>query len=197
MTSDERFAKTHLPFHLWEDNIKKHPEVKIIQTLRNPKDTLVSYYHHSQSDLLQGYFNGSWDDYFSLIEKKQLAWGDYFDHIVPWYQFNKNRENSLIIKYEDMKKDHKGHVIKIADFLGHNITEYILSVIVHETSFNEMFLKYKACPLPGWHPERDPFVRKGQVGGWVNYFTAEQGNFIDEKCKEYLEPIGISFSTNT
>ena len=47
-----RVFKCHLQHQLWEPNLDKNPNVKIIQTTRNPKDTLVSYYHHFRLSLL-------------------------------------------------------------------------------------------------------------------------------------------------
>ena len=38
-----RVIKTHLPASVWEDNLQKNPNVKIINVIRNPKDTFVSY----------------------------------------------------------------------------------------------------------------------------------------------------------
>ena len=35
-----RFMKTHLPFELWKSQLEKHPNLKVIQTLRNPKDNV-------------------------------------------------------------------------------------------------------------------------------------------------------------
>ncbi len=43
-----RYLKTHLPLDFWKHNIDKHPELKMIMTIRNPKDVLVSYYHFYQ-----------------------------------------------------------------------------------------------------------------------------------------------------
>ena len=86
-----RFMKTHLPFELWEKQLKKHPNLRVIQTIRNPKDTLVSYYHHYRSDPTMGAFNGTWDQFFKLFKEKKLPWGDYFQHNAAWYRFNKNK----------------------------------------------------------------------------------------------------------
>ena len=76
-----RYYKSHLPFSLWRKNIEKHPDIKIIQTIRNPKDTLVSFYHHYRSDGAGGAFNGTWDQYFERFRGRKLIWGD----LIPSY----------------------------------------------------------------------------------------------------------------
>ena len=37
------------------------------------------------------------------------------------------------------------------------------------------------------------FLRKGEVGDWRNYFSAEQSAAMDHKCKEKLKDTGIEF----
>ena len=189
-----RYMKTHLPHELWKKQLAKHPNLKVIQTMRNPKDTLVSFYHHARSDSTMGAFNGTWDQYFQLFKEKKLPWGDYFEHNAAWYKFNQNRDNSLILRYEEMKKDTKAHVVKIAKFIGHDISDKVADLTVEKSqvktvskTFTEMFSDSV------WKKERSPFVRKGEVGDWVNYFSKEQVDYVDAKYKEYLEPLGIVF----
>ena len=62
-----RFMKTHLPYEVLKSQLEKHPNVRIIQTLRNPRDALVSYYHHLRGDCQLGAFHGSWDQFFELF----------------------------------------------------------------------------------------------------------------------------------
>ena len=77
-----RVIKTHLPASVWKDNLRKNPNVKIINVIRNPKDTIVSYYHHYKNDPPIGLFTGSFNDFFELAIKGQVCWGDIFDHYV-------------------------------------------------------------------------------------------------------------------
>ena len=98
-----RVFKCHMMYKLWKPNLDKHPTVKIIETTRNSKDTLVSFYHHFRSDGMLGGFNGTWDQYFEWVKQKRLPWGDLFEHTAEWYEYNKNRPNSLVVKYEDIK----------------------------------------------------------------------------------------------
>ena len=37
------------------------------------------------------------------------------------------------------------------------------------------------------------FVRKGQIGDWVNYFSDEQAAFVDEQLLEKLQDTGLQF----
>ena len=194
-----RFMKTHLPYELWKDQLEKYPHVRVIQNIRNPKDTLVSYYHHFRSSGQLGAFHGTWDQYFELfVQKRLLPWGDYFEHNADWYNFNKNRNESLILVYEDMKKSHRDHVIKIAKFLGYDLSDKVIDLIVEKSSFKDMskIINDKMHKAPNWKSERSEFVRKGQVGDWVNYFTEEQKEFVDAKYKEYLKPLGLNFDEN-
>ena len=131
--SPPRFLKTHLLFQLWKEKLNRHPDLKIIQTIRNPKDALVSYYHHLSSDGQLGGFNGTWDQFFEVYRQKRLPWGDFFEHNAQWYEFNKERKNSLILVYEEMHKDPKAHVAKIAKFMGHEISDEIIDHIVENS----------------------------------------------------------------
>ena len=38
-----RYMKTHIPYQIWQKQLEKHPDLKVIQVIRNPNDTLVSY----------------------------------------------------------------------------------------------------------------------------------------------------------
>ena len=189
-----RILKTHLPYDLWKDNLDKHPNMKVVLTLRNPKDTLVSQFHHYRSAEMLGAFNGTWDQFFELFKAKKLAWGDYFEVNAGWYKFNKDRANSLILKYEDMQKDHRGHVIKIANFMGFELPGEAVDQIVEATTVKMMSPKFaKMLKGTAWIEERSSFIRKGIVGDWVNYFTQEQSGYVDAETKVFLEPLGISF----
>lgn len=189
-----RFGNTHLPFDLWEKPLSQNPNVKVILVVRNPKDALVSYFHHMSSDGHHGEFTGTWNQYFELVQQGRLDWGDFFDFHVDWYKFCKGRKNSLILTFENMKRDHRSHVIKIAQFLGYNLPEDVVDHIVARSTVEQMQVDirevFKGFTL--WNPEKN-FVRKGQVGDWVNYFTKEQSEYIDAKCRQYLDPLGLTF----
>ena len=190
----DRIVKTHLPLRYWKNQLDNQPSVKVIQILRNPKDLLVSYYKYYCIYKAFGPFSGSWDDFFELFKNKQLVNGDYFDHQVDWFRYNKSRENSLIIFYEDMKNDLKGHVRKFAKFLNKNISEKVLSLITKRTTFSSMRtdpkLRIGSSLLEG------EFMANGKVGSWRDYFSDEQSADIDAKCSNVVQDVGLEFKFN-
>ena len=195
-----RVIKTHLPASVWKDNLQKNHNLKIINVIRNPNDTFVSYYHQFKNDPSIGLFTGSFNDFFQLAKNGKVCWGDIFDHYVGWYNFLEKRESSLILKYEDMKKGLAGNVKKISSFLNYDLSEEALDAIVEKATFKNMKKDPKLNQT--WDAEsaedEEKFanLRKGVVGDWENYFSEEQTQFIDAKCKENLEPIGLRFDFN-
>ena len=192
-----RFMQTHLPCQLWKTALEKCPELKIIRTIRNPKDTLVSYFHHMKNDEIMGGFNGSWDQFFQLFKDEKLPYGDFFEVNAEWFKFLQNRKNILVLKYEEMKKDHRGHVLKIAQFLDKEISHKVIDIIVQKTTFQNMSKDVNPVvkTYDTWKKDGD-FVRKGEVGDWMNYFSDEQSEYVDCRSEEYLEPLGIQFQYN-
>ncbi len=191
--SPPRCVKTHLPLKLFTKHIQKHPNLRIIQTLRNPKDTLVSFFYHMHTSL--GGFNGTWDQFFQLFKEEKLPFGDFFEFNTEWYQLNKDREASLVLKFEDMKNDPRGHVIKIAKFMGDNLSDAAVDKITEHSHFKVAAPKLNALmhAKTHWRPGKSSFARTGTSGGWKYYFSQEQSKIVDAKFAEYLQPLGLAF----
>ncbi|MDJ0601708.1 MAG: sulfotransferase domain-containing protein [Crocosphaera sp.] len=176
-----RVIKTHLPYQL----TPYHPQAKYIYVARNPFDCAVSFYHHTRGFIKHYDFaDGTFDDFFECFIIGEVDFGDYFDHLVPWYE-HKNDKNVLFFTYETMKTDLKSIIIKIAKFLGDNYikcieNEKILNKIIINSSLENM--KKEQQRWSSKRPENMPsFVRKGEIGDWKNYFSSEQQQRLTEK----------------
>ncbi|KAH6926098.1 hypothetical protein HPB50_014327 [Hyalomma asiaticum] len=104
---------THLP-------IEAFPPVewaKYIYVTRNPYDCAVSYYHFSKGLTPKTFTDVSFERFLSLFLSGKVIYGDYFDHLLPWYE-RRDDDNVLLVTYEQLKEDTKREVLKIADFLG-------------------------------------------------------------------------------
>ncbi|KAL1436969.1 hypothetical protein MTO96_048990 [Rhipicephalus appendiculatus] len=90
---------------------------KYIYVIRNPYDCCVSYYHHCKGLPWYRFTDGSFDDFVDAFVRGKVTYGDYFDHLLSWYD-HRNDPNVLFLTYEDLKKDAPASVLRIADFLG-------------------------------------------------------------------------------
>ena len=193
---EPRTIKTHLPLCYWKDALDKSPDTKVIQTIRNPKDTLVSLYHFCRMNRGLGSFNGTWDQFFEMVENDMMIGSDVFQRNADWYSYNKNRKNSLILIYEDMKKNLRGNIKNISDFLGKGFSDNILDLITEKTTFQNMSkdpnLNMKGM-MPVFNEAKSTFMRKGKVGDWKEYFNDKQNEFMDAKAKQFFDPVGLHF----
>ncbi|XP_077171863.1 sulfotransferase 1C1-like [Paroedura picta] len=191
-----RTLKTHLPVQLlppsfWEQNCK------IIYVARNAKDNAVSFFHfhHMNQGLPEP---GNWDQFLEDFLAEKVIRGSWFDHVRGWWEA-KEKHPILYLFYEDIKEDPAREIQKVAQFLGIELTEPVLKRIVHHTTFESMknnpMANYSSLPSSLLDQTVSPFMRKGTVGNWKEYFTVAQSERLDEICARKLEGSGLFFRT--
>lgn len=200
--------KTHLPYHL----MPMHPQAKYLYVCRNPKDTCVSMYYHTKGFTGYDFADGKFDDFFEVFVTGQTDYGDYFDHVLGWYE-HRNDPNVLFLHYEDMKAQPREGVLRIAEFFDKTYHKLLLenedilqNVIKYSDvksmqdyasrNFTNFFTKQieKEAPdgLRVFHevsqknPSTASFIRKGIVGDWKNHFSPEQNARLEKKILERL-----------
>ena len=129
-----------------------------------------------------------------MVKSNDIVYGDLFEHTAHWYEFNRNRPNSLVLVYEDMKKNLRENVLHIAKFLNKELSDKTIDEIVRLTTFNNMQQneKFNLSTLPNFKPEKSPFMRKGEIGDWLQYFSDEQNAFVEDKGQMF-DPLGLKF----
>ncbi|XP_070560866.1 sulfotransferase 1C4-like isoform X1 [Ptychodera flava] len=187
-----RLLKSHLPYHAFPSQALRK-KCKILYVARNPKDTGVSFFHHIRRSIVRRGYKGSWNDFYKLYVNDKVWYGSWFDHVLTWWQ-HRNDENVLFLKYEDMKKDPRGAVKSIADFLDVSLTEDTIDNIVEFCSFKKM-KENKAVNISLLVGERvkHEFVRKGVVGDWMNFFTVAQNKEYEKIYEERMKGSGLDF----
>jgi len=189
-----RAFKSHSPYRMMAGGPPHTTPAKYIYVVRNPKDIAVSMYHHVKGiEMFQ--YSGTWHHFFQLFISGNVECGLWFDHVLEWWK-HRDAENILFLKYEDMKKDHRGAVKKIAKFIGCDLKEEIVDKIVEQSTFESM----KNNPATNYQqskikrkPSAKKFMRKGMVGDWMNYFTPEQTAEFDAVYSEKMDSSGLHF----
>uniref|UniRef100_A0A8C6Y3N5 Sulfotransferase n=1 Tax=Naja naja TaxID=35670 RepID=A0A8C6Y3N5_NAJNA len=173
-----RTLKTHLPIQLvpktfWMKNCK------FIYVARNPKDCLVSCFHFQRMNKTLPH-PGTWEEYLKIFMAGKVAWGSWFNHVKDWWKA-KDTYHVLYLFYEDLKKEPKREIQKIAQFIGKQLDMATLDKIVHYTSFEVM--KHNHMVNRANVPCRT--LSPTPVGpNWKNHFTVAENERFDE---EYLK----------
>ncbi|XP_028136794.1 sulfotransferase 1 family member D1-like [Diabrotica virgifera virgifera] len=182
-----RCIKSHLPLQLLPVELEQ-TKPKIIYCTRNPNDTCVSFYYHVK--LLHG-FNVTFETFCELFLNGSVIYGDFFDHVSEFWK-KRQDENVLFIQYEQMKKDSRAAIRKIAKFLEKDVTDDDVESLNNFLQFSNM-KENRACNCEvlldkkggkkyfekaGYH-----FIRKGEVGDWKNHMTPE----IEDKFDDYIK----------
>ncbi len=98
------------------ERIKKFfPDVKLIIVLRNPIEKTYSLYRMKSS--YKSLPHKTFEDF--IKDQRYIQRGFYADKLKEWLSFF-NRENVLIMVYEDLKSNPSEYIKKIYNFLGVN-----------------------------------------------------------------------------
>ena len=138
-----RIIKTHFLYQETPYN----KDAKYVYITRNPKDALVSYYYHMKG------FTEIFDCpdvtikvlYDLFVEDNEgLLFNGYFKNVNSWCE-QRHQPNILFFLYENLKRDLRGNVLKIARFLGKDYekdlkatNEEILQKVLEKSSFQSM-----------------------------------------------------------
>ena len=183
--------------------------------MRNPLDTVVSYFHHIKSEVAPEYANTTFDQFVEEFITGKTDWNDYWDHIVSWIEQKSQTDNILYVKYEEMKRDPRNVILKVADFMGFDLSQnpQLLDKIVHESSLdvmkksinesmsslkghnNKFVIPKKMSRLLDLMNQADvmdgfselAFIRKGIIGDYKNHLNGDQEARIKKKSLERFQ----------
>ncbi|KAL1474887.1 hypothetical protein MTO96_037694 [Rhipicephalus appendiculatus] len=91
-------------------------DAKYVYVARNPWDCCVSFYHHVSNLSPFRFEDGTFDEFLDSFLRGDFGYGDYFDHLLAGYSL-KEEPNVLFVTYEQLKRDTRSVVLRLAYFL--------------------------------------------------------------------------------
>jgi Sulfotransferase domain len=143
---------------------------KVLYLVRDPRDVVVSYYHHHLRGRLipEGY---PIEEYVARFLAGRLdPYGSWNEHVGSWLGARERDPGFLLVRYEDLSAAPQQGLRRVADFLGLRPSEAALDLACERSSFEAMrrLERFQAETAGTLSPVRvqQPFVRSGTVGGW-------------------------------
>ncbi|XP_033124028.1 amine sulfotransferase-like isoform X2 [Anneissia japonica] len=180
--------------HLHEELLPKaalNGKAKIVFVIRNPKDSVVSYFHFAQPFRYAEEFD-TWEGFLKCFMSEGMPGRSWFNYNLTYWK-HRNEKNFYWTTYENMKLDIRSVIEDVASFLGHPASGEKLDKLVKLADFSRMNKKYDGrfpkASVPDNVREAIPFkiLRKGQVGDWKNKFTVAQNEAFDKLYNEKMK----------
>ncbi|OVA16910.1 Sulfotransferase domain [Macleaya cordata] len=201
---DCRLFSTHVPYVLLPESVKESTsKCKLVYLCRNPKDTLISLWKFANK-LRQQIDNtlepNSLEEVFESFCRGVSLFGPIWDHVLGYWKESLERpERVYFLKYEEIKKEPKINLKRLAEFLGYPFSmeeesEGVVEEIIRLCSFKNLsnLEVNKTGKLP-LGPENNFFFRRGEVGDYVNYLTPEMIKRLDQITSEKYQGFRLKF----
>lgn len=186
-----RVIKTHLGLR----QLGYDPRPRYICVARDPKDVFVSSYHFIRAVML-GPATPSVEKWLDLYLSEDTFCGSWAEHLQGGWE-KRHEPNVLFLTYEEMRRDLRTTVERIAELMGVQLASDELDACVHRSSYEYMKSaghKFDTVGMsPPWAKARGSMIRRGKSGGADELITPAQQRRIDDYWRAELERLGSDF----
>jgi len=176
---------------------------KIIYIVRHPRDVAVSLYHHylKAGVMPDGYPMEEFVRLFIAGSENGFRWGPWGDHVLSWWSTRGGRDGFLFVRYEDILKDPKRELAKMASLLSIDISEEGLARTVELSSAGRMRSLEKKQSR-GWvgttRTRQDKtFVRSARPGDWRSALPEQSSLEIETAWGLIMQNLGYELTIKT
>jgi hypothetical protein len=168
-----------------------YQDKKVIFLVREPKDLLVSSYFSAANR--KGIYDGSISEF---IRSDEYGIKKLTTFYKTWSDNQSVPQDFLLLRYSDLHNKPEASLESVLKFMGaDDVTPEIVSRAIEFGSFNNMKSMEKSgeynwrLSSPDLNDNESYKVRKGKVGGYAEYLSQEDIEYIDRSISES----GISF----
>ncbi len=170
---------------------RRYRQKKVVLLVRDPRDTVVSmYFERSKRERA---YAGTLHDF---LHEQRGSLETILEYYNIWARERAGLEHFLLVRYEDLKADAAGQVQRLLRFAGAgNVSDAHIAEAVQFGSFENMrkmeaseVLQSGRLRARDKQDEESFKTRKGKVGGYVDYMTPAEIEWMERKIRETLDP---------
>jgi len=167
---------------------------KFIFLVRDPKDVIISSYFQRTKRVDD--FSNYKGTISEFLRRKKGGIETLLQFLRIWYENKSKFDNFLLIKYEDLRSNPEKEMFRILDFADlHNIDKNKIHDCVEFGSFKKMkkmekngFFDNPSLKPRNFADENSFKTRRGKVGGYVDYLSKNDIEFLNERIRAKLPP---------
>ena len=193
-----RILKSHEPF-------QPH-YARVIYIVRDPRDVAVSFYHHNvkAGNIADDY---PIDDFIPrfIAAEFDSRWGSWAEHVQSWILLRRNCPEFILFRYEEMKANPEGELLRLTEFLKCGCFRRIDSSPdklqrAIELSSPERMRKLEREQAKKWVLTRatradKPFIRTAGSGGWKAVLSPASVAAIELAWGPIMQNLGYDLSS--
>ena len=178
----------------------------ILFIARNPLDIAVSWYFQftrrqsaAKQELINHFIEHPIDrrtvEMWEFVRHSDIGLPFLIDYVNTWERNVAGLERATTIRYEDLRAEPAATLKQVVTLMGDDFSDDEIQEAVDFGSFDNLRqLESKGFFRQGGMKLRDPKdpntfkVRRGKVGGYRDYFTAEQAAELEALVAERLSP---------
>uniref|UniRef100_A0A0A9BYM9 Sulfotransferase n=1 Tax=Arundo donax TaxID=35708 RepID=A0A0A9BYM9_ARUDO len=200
MMTSPRVLAVHTPFSALPASVRES-RCRVVYLCRDPKDAFVSLRHFLDGIKPAGCAMTPFAEAFDLFCDGVSPFGPVWEHMAEYWKESVARPAEvLFLRYEHLKEDTVGSVVRLAEFMGCPFTEGekargVPEAVVALCSIERMRsveANRDGTRWSGWSFKNSAFFRKGEVGDWKSLMTPEMARRLDGVVEEKLRGSGLS-----
>lgn len=205
--TNAREWKSPLPMRLYSTRLPlrrdtMNPEAKYICVARNPWDSCVSFFHRVTDLSVYRFQDGTFEEFFDSFLEDSFGLETYIDVVAEGYAL-KGEPNVFFVTYEELHKDAKTVVLRLASFLGERYAKAlegnaamlrsVLDLSTAESMRDVLVVTMRAKgdgssvnSKSGYRGDKSKYtlVRNAQVGEWKEYMTPNHLRRLEAKIRQ-------------
>lgn len=190
-THDNSELKKEIAWHELTTDKTRYRKKKVVLIIRDPKDLIVSSYFHATKRIHK--FSKSLPEF---IRSPKYGIRKIMNFYKIWYDQQTIPKDFLLIRYEEMHQDTVACIRSVLEFIETtNIPEQVINNAIEFCQFENMKQlersgEFKSKVIQPTDPmDNESYkVRRGKVGGYRDYLSQEDIDFIDQIILESGNP---------